>query len=123
MERPNFTVQDPSDQYNDKPRASTSGVDSQDSTDLPNKRKNANVLKPEDAPPYYRDPETPIGEGDIKELSTAEDIVTTVIHVDDDPTLNPWTFRMFFIGSSLVFVLNTTAPPTSLVFALVGSDS
>jgi hypothetical protein len=40
----------------------------------------------------------PIGEGDIKNLETAEDIVTTVIHVDDDPTLNPWTFRMFFIG-------------------------
>lgn len=31
-------------------------------------------------------------------LETAEEIVTHVIHVDDDPTLNPWTFRMFFIG-------------------------
>ena len=31
-------------------------------------------------------------------VSTAEEIVTKVIHVDDDPTLNPWTFRMFFLG-------------------------
>jgi hypothetical protein len=31
-------------------------------------------------------------------VSTAEEIATKVIHVDDDPTLNPWTFRMFFLG-------------------------
>ena len=31
-------------------------------------------------------------------VSTAEDIVTKVLHVDDDTTLNPWTFRMFFLG-------------------------
>ena len=31
-------------------------------------------------------------------VSTAEEIVTKIIHVDDDPTLNPWTFRMFFLG-------------------------
>lgn len=36
--------------------------------------------------------------GEINALETAEDIVTTIIHVEDDPTLNPWTFRMFFIG-------------------------
>lgn len=34
-------------------------------------------------------------------LETAEEIVTHVIHVDDDPTLNPWTFRMFFIGEHM----------------------
>jgi hypothetical protein len=105
MERPNFTVRDPPDQFSEKDSASASGVGSHDSADLPTKRKNANPLKQEDVPPYYRDPETPIGEGDIKELSTAEDIVTTVIHVDDDPTLNPWTFRMFFIGTSGPFLL------------------
>lgn len=33
-------------------------------------------------------------------ISTAEDITTHVLHVDDDPTLNPWTFRMFFLGTS-----------------------
>jgi hypothetical protein len=29
---------------------------------------------------------------------TAEDLVTEVIHVRDDPTLNPWTFRVWFLG-------------------------
>jgi hypothetical protein len=37
-------------------------------------------------------------EGEIH-LETAEDIVTQVIDLDDDPTLNPWTFRTFFIGT------------------------
>lgn len=36
--------------------------------------------------------------GDVNALETAEDIVTAVINVEDDPSLNPWTFRMFFIG-------------------------
>ncbi|KAF2090416.1 OPT superfamily oligopeptide transporter [Saccharata proteae CBS 121410] len=31
----------------------------------------------------------------------AKDLVTTVIHVEDDQSLNPWTFRMFFIGGGL----------------------
>jgi len=29
------------------------------------------------------------------------DIVTHVISVQDDPSLNPWTFRSFFIGIGL----------------------
>jgi hypothetical protein len=29
---------------------------------------------------------------------TAEDLITEVIHVRDDPTLNPWTFRVWFLG-------------------------
>jgi hypothetical protein len=33
-------------------------------------------------------------------LETAEDIVTNVIHVDDDPSMNPWTVRMFVVGKS-----------------------
>lgn len=33
-------------------------------------------------------------------VTTAEDLVTQVIHVEDDPTLNPWTFRMFFLGKN-----------------------
>jgi hypothetical protein len=49
--------------------------------------------------PPYEDAEH---QGDhTTHLDTAEDIVTTVIHVEDDPTLNPWTFRMFFIGDTL----------------------
>jgi hypothetical protein len=33
-------------------------------------------------------------------METAEDLVTNVIGLDDDPTLNPWTFRAFFLGMS-----------------------
>ena len=27
-----------------------------------------------------------------------EDIALKALHVDDDPSLNPWTFRMFVLG-------------------------
>lgn len=32
-----------------------------------------------------------------------EEIALKALHVDDDPTLNPWTFRVFFIGWSLPY--------------------
>ncbi|KAG2148356.1 OPT oligopeptide transporter protein-domain-containing protein [Suillus cothurnatus] len=52
------------------------------------------------------------GQGDIESatfdadseegvLSNERDIATHVISVDDDPSLNPWTFRAFFIGIGL----------------------
>jgi hypothetical protein len=31
-------------------------------------------------------------------VSTANDIVTHIIRVEDDPTISPWTFRMVFLG-------------------------
>jgi hypothetical protein len=31
-------------------------------------------------------------------LESARDLVTAVLSLEDDPTLNPWTFRMWFIG-------------------------
>lgn len=34
-------------------------------------------------------------------VDTAEGLVTRVIDVEDDPTLNPWTFRTFFLGLGL----------------------
>lgn len=34
-------------------------------------------------------------------LTNERDIATHVISVDDDPSLNPWTFRAFFIGLGL----------------------
>jgi hypothetical protein len=37
------------------------------------------------------------GEGAVE---TNEDLVTRVIHVEDDPSLNPWTFRVFFLGTA-----------------------
>jgi hypothetical protein len=30
--------------------------------------------------------------------STARELVTEILRVEDDPTVNPWTFRMWFIG-------------------------
>jgi hypothetical protein len=36
-------------------------------------------------------------EEDVVAIS-AEDLVTRVINVEDDPTLDPWTFRTFFLG-------------------------
>lgn len=49
---------------------------------------------------YYDDAEA-LSKENAAPLTTAEEIVTHVINVDDDPTLNPWTFRMFFIGELL----------------------
>lgn len=34
-------------------------------------------------------------------LSNERDIATNVISVGDDTTLNPWTFRAFFLGIAL----------------------
>jgi hypothetical protein len=34
-------------------------------------------------------------------LKSARDLVTEVLLVEDDPTVNPWTFRMWFIGLGL----------------------
>ena len=104
MERPSFTRHDTDAVPNEdekKPYAVTSGADN--SSGEFRDSKGSTEKKPfEDGttemPPYYHDTEAAIGEGEIGALETAEDIVTTVIHVDDDPTINPWTFRMFFIG-------------------------
>jgi hypothetical protein len=38
---------------------------------------------------------------------TAEDFVTEVIHARDDPTLNPWTFRTFFLGKANMYLAKT----------------
>lgn len=49
------------------------------------------------------DIETAIVDADSEEcvLSDERDIATRIISVDDDPSLNPWTFRAFFIGLGL----------------------
>jgi hypothetical protein len=33
-----------------------------------------------------------------KPPTSARDLVTEVLRVEDDPTVSPWTFRMWFIG-------------------------
>jgi hypothetical protein len=107
MERPSFTRHDTDAVVNEdekKPYAATTSAD-HSSTEFRGSKESmgkgyegGTTALP---PPYHHDTEAAIGEGEIGALETAEDIVTTVIHVDDDPTINPWTFRMFFIGQYL----------------------
>jgi hypothetical protein len=33
-----------------------------------------------------------------KPVESARDLVTSIIRAEDDPTLNPWTFRTWFLG-------------------------
>jgi len=64
---------------------------------------NVDLQKPDNgdfAPPEY------VGENDgfnhiTKPVETAKDLTTQVLHVQDDPTLNPYTFRLFFLGQYL----------------------
>lgn len=37
----------------------------------------------------------------IKPPSTARELVTEILAVEDDPSLNPFTFRMWFLGVSI----------------------
>lgn len=36
--------------------------------------------------------------GEVTVVTDAKQLVTRVLHVDDDPTLSPYTFRAFFLG-------------------------
>jgi hypothetical protein len=42
--------------------------------------------------------EEDVMKGPKKPPTTARDLVTEILRVEDDPTVNPWTFRMWFIG-------------------------
>ncbi|GAB7352500.1 hypothetical protein MBLNU459_g2902t1 [Dothideomycetes sp. NU459] len=60
----------------------------------------AGVTEVNDAPPHFEaEEENHFGEAIV--ITDAKELVTTVLHVDDDPTLNPWTFRAFFLGAGL----------------------
>ncbi|KJR85349.1 uncharacterized protein SPSK_08583 [Sporothrix schenckii 1099-18] len=59
-----------------------------------------------DLPSYEADARKRLGEtlsDDVGTgvVATAEDLVTRVIDLEDDPTQNPWTFRVFFLGIGL----------------------
>jgi OPT oligopeptide transporter protein len=56
--------------------------------------------KPEGTAPTHLDIESGENEWNAP-AETAEDLITGVIHAEDDPTLNPWTFRMWFLGLGL----------------------
>ena len=36
--------------------------------------------------------------GRLQVVANMEEIALKALHVDDDPSLNPWTFRMFILG-------------------------
>jgi hypothetical protein len=93
MEDPKITgVVSPQPEYSDEKRQpSTPSIHSRDGS----KEKDATAYN---EMPAYTDEEGQ--EGKIH-LDSAADIVTQVIDLDDDPSLNPWTFRMFFIGMTV----------------------
>jgi hypothetical protein len=78
----------------EKPQGYSSAVQTIDPKDSDSGKKGAELVESE-IPPFYDGEQQ--GSSTLH-LETAEDLVTTIIHLDDDPTLNPWTFRMFFIG-------------------------
>lgn len=84
----------------DKTRGLSTSVDNASGEPRPSK-ESLNKVKERGVhglPIYIANDSEAIGEGHIGALETADDMVTTIIHVDDDPSENPWTFRMFFIG-------------------------
>lgn len=40
-----------------------------------------------------------ITSSDNEVMSTADELVTHIIRVEDDPTVSPWSFRMVFLGT------------------------
>lgn len=63
------------------------------------KSAGAHVTEVDGLPTYDAEAEDHFGEGIV--VTNAKDLVTHVLHVDDDPSLNPWTFRAFFLGACL----------------------
>ena len=60
-----------------------------------------------DKGPVAGSEEVDVDEGSVsdqdstKVLTTAEDFITTVISLEDDPSLRAWTFRSVFLGLGL----------------------
>ncbi|KAH8995631.1 OPT oligopeptide transporter protein-domain-containing protein [Lactarius akahatsu] len=64
--------------------------------------KQADFETPEKDPSYSKsDVESTTGTDTTAVLRNERDLVTHIISVHDDPSLNPWTFRSFFIGIGL----------------------
>ena len=53
----------------------------------------------------------PIGKGMTasEKVENMEEIALYALHVEDDPSLNPWTFRVAFLGEPLPTPLGTPA--------------
>lgn len=54
------------------------------------------VTSENDVPRYDGEPDR---RGSVV-VTTAEDLVTQVIGLEDDPSLSPWTFRAMFLGKA-----------------------
>ncbi|KAB5572484.1 OPT oligopeptide transporter protein-domain-containing protein [Coniochaeta sp. 2T2.1] len=61
-------------------------------------------------------------------VANMEDIALKALHTDDDPTLSPWTFRMFFLGFGLsafgsalatIFFFKPQSVSVSIIFLTV----
>jgi hypothetical protein len=76
------------------PVAQTSALDSE--KDLYTKPEITYVA--DESPLFDASKEDHFGEATV--LNNAKDVLTHVLHVDDDPSLSPWTFRAFFLGMS-----------------------
>jgi hypothetical protein len=63
------------------------------------KKEDINVVEVEHSStksPTPNDPETP--KPKHAPVETDLQLVTSVLSVEDDPSINPWTFRMWFLG-------------------------
>ena len=57
----------------------------------------------------------PIGKGmtAAEKVQNMEEIALYALHVEDDPSLNPWTFRTWFLGASLSLTLTAQPGPNA----------
>lgn len=86
--------------FDDKGESSKSklGESEQVDTEFGGGKTDAHVDNQEVLPQYDEEGQTL---PQANNVNGAEDLVTQVLHVEDDPTLNPWTFRMFFLGKEI----------------------
>ena len=68
---------------------------------LASSEKEDDFETPEQDHSSKKDVESTTGSDLTGVLQNERDIVTHIISVQDDPSLNPWTFRAFFIGLGL----------------------
>jgi hypothetical protein len=98
-QRPSFT------RYGTDLNAENSATTSRDDEEkiaIDNKTASADAADADGSPLFDATQEDHFGEAAV--LTDAKDVLTHVIHVDDDPTLSPWTLRAWFIGELHHFV-------------------
>ncbi|KAF1992314.1 OPT superfamily oligopeptide transporter [Aulographum hederae CBS 113979] len=76
-----------------------------------------------------RENDLEVNSSESKEVvANMEDIALKALHVDDDPTLDPWTFRMFFLGFGLsafgaalatIFLFKPQSVSVSVIFLTI----